>query len=396
VVIAVFGLDLRQSQASGFLIYDLSGEGLGRASAVSASVAEPAAVWFNPAALAFMPGVSASVGGVFVTARSRFSPAAGGADTDSERGNFFLPTLFAHAALTDSVAVGLGVYTAFGIGVRWPDQWLGRESAIEASLQTLQFNPTVAVKVHPRLSLAAGFDAVRGVVDFTTGLPALIGGSVRLAGDSWGYGFNAGALFRAVPERLHLAATYRSRVSLSFAGQGDFDPANPEFSRMLPDQPGTAGITLPDIVTVGAMGRLRPDLALTVDLNLVRWSSYSRIAIDFESAPSRVLEPNGRDTLTARAGADWTTPWPGIHLRGGLIYDRSAITAEGLGPGLPDADRLDLAAGIGYARGNFKADIGYLFVYFLEAAATGGREGPEGTYNSLAHLIGLTLAASFP
>jgi long-chain fatty acid transport protein len=385
----------RPGFASGFLIYDLSGDAIGRASAVSASVAEPAAVWFNPAALAYMGGVSASAGGVLVTSRSRFSPAGGGADTQSERGNFVLPTFFANAAVSDRVAVGMGVYTAFGIGIRWPDDWSGRESAIAASLQTVAFNPTVAVKLSSRLSVAAGFDAIRGVVDFTNGLPSLVGGDVRLAGGTWGYGGNAGVLFRALPERVHVALTYRSRVKLSFDdGRADFSPANPEFSRMLPDQGGTAAITLPDVVTLGVMFRPRADLALSVDGNLVLWSTYRRIDINFASAPGKTLQPDSSNAVTLRAGADWALPRvPGLHLRGGLIYDRTAIASEGLGPGLPDATRVDVALGVGFARGPFKADLGYLLVYFLPADAVGGREGPEGTYRTLAHLVGLTVAA---
>jgi long-chain fatty acid transport protein len=387
----------RSGFASGFLIYDLSGEAIGRASAVSASVAEPAAVWFNPAALAYMGGVSASVGGVLVTARSRFTPAGGGADTSSERGNFVLPTLFANAAVSDHLAVGMGVYTAFGIGIRWPNDWIGRESAIAASLQTVVFNPTVAVKLTSQVSVAAGFDAIRGVVDFTTGLPSLVGGDVRLAGGTWGYGANAGLLYRVMPERLHVALTYRSRVKLSFDdGHADFSPANPEFSRMLPDQGGTAAITLPDIVTLGVMGRPRADLALSLDANLVLWSTYSRIDITFDNAPSKTLQPNASNAFTIRAGADWALGRvPGLHLRGGLIYDRAAIGSQGLGPGLPEATRVDLALGVGFARGHLKADLGYLLVYFLPADAASGREGPEGTYHTLAHLIGLTLATSW-
>lgn len=393
VVVAV--APLRSSDASGFLIYDLSGEAIGRASAVSASVREPAAVWFNPAALAFMGGSSASAGGVLVSARSRFSPSGGGSDTNSNRGNFLLPTLFAHSAITDRVALGMGVFTAFGIGIEWPDAWVGREAAIGASLQTVDLNPTVAVKLHPTLSVAAGFNAVRGVVDFNTGLPALIGGNVRLVGGTWGYGFNVAALYRLAPELFHVALTYRSRVTLDFSGQADFNPANPEFARMLPDQPGTASITLPDIITLGVMGRPRPDLSLGLDVNVVRWSSYDRIDIAFQTAPPRLLQPNGRDTFTLRAGADFATRLPGLHLRAGLIYDRSAIAAGGLGPGLPDSNRIDGALGVGYRRGRFKLDLGYLLVYFLEARATTGREGPEGTYNSMAHLLGLTFAAAW-
>ncbi|MEO5769135.1 MAG: outer membrane protein transport protein [Polyangia bacterium] len=386
-----------QARAAGFLIYELSGEAVARGSAVSADVNEPAAVWFNPAALSFSEGIHASAGGVFVTAKSRFSPAASGTDdVTSKRGNFVLPTLFASGRVNDRVAVGMGVYTAFGIGVKWPSDWLGRESAISASLQTVAFNPAVSFKLHPRLSVAVGFDAVRGVVDFSNGLPVLVGGDVRLAGAAWGYGGNAGLLYQAVPDLLHLALTYRSRVRLKFDGRADFRPANPDFGPALPDQPGTATITLPDIITVGVMGRPRADLALTAEASLVLWSTYDRIDIDFQSAPNRSIVPHGRNAFTVRAGADWTTRWPGLHLRGGLIFDQAAVTGQNLGPGLPDANRIGGALGAGYARGHFKVDVGYLLVYCLPAEATGGREGPAGTYYTLAHLVALTVAASWP
>ena len=390
-------LAARPCLASGFLIHDISGQALGRASAVSADVDEPAAVYYNPANLAFLGGVSASAGGTFVTSKSSFTP-AGGPETNSERGNFLLPALFANALLTDRVAVGMGVYTTFGIGIRWPNDWVGREAAIHASLQSLAFNPTVAVRVHRQISVAAGFDAVRSVVDFTNGLPTIIGGDVRLAGGTWGYGFNVAGLYKIRPGQLHVALTYRSRVKLDFDdGRANFNPANPDFAPALPDQGGRASITLPDIITAGVMGRPRGDLALTFDANLVLWSTYDRVDINFQSAPDRAIVPNGRNTITLRAGADWTFParWPGLHLRGGLIYDRSAITSANLGPGLPDSDRLDVALGAGYGRGRFRGDLGYLLVVFLPAAAT-GQEGPVGTYKTIAHLLGVTLVATWP
>jgi long-chain fatty acid transport protein len=402
-VVAVAALAARPCRASGFLIYDLSGEAMGRGSAVSASVNEPAAVWFNPAALPYMRGVSASAGGVFITARSSFTPAAGGADTTSQRGNFFLPTLFANASISDRLAVGMGVYTAFGIGIHWPDDWMGRENGIAATLQSLTFNPTVAFKILPQLSVAVGFDAVRGTVDFITGLPAIVGGEVRLVGGTWGYGGNAAVLYRIVPNALHVALTYRSRVKLKLDnGTADFDPGNPEFLSMIPDQNGTAEITLPDIITAGVVGHPRADLALSFDANLVLWSTYGRVDINFVdrsdptlSAPAKVLQPQAHDTFTLRGGADWSSPVRGLHLRGGLIYDRSALDSTGVSPGLPDADRYDLALGVGYGNGRLRADLGYLLVYFRPSQATSGRESPEGTYNTLAHLIGLTLAANW-
>ena len=60
-------LAARPCLASGFLIADISGQALARASAVSADVDEPAAVYYNPANLAFLGGVSASAGELFAT-----------------------------------------------------------------------------------------------------------------------------------------------------------------------------------------------------------------------------------------------------------------------------------------------------------------------------------------
>jgi len=397
-------LAARPCLASGFLIYDISGQAIARASAVTADDDEPAAIWFNPANLAFMGGVHGSAGVTFVTSKSTFSPSAspsgsGGPETSTDRGVFFLPAIFANGLVTDRVAVGMGVYSTFGIGITWPNNWEGREAAIKASLETLTFNPTVAVRVHRQISVAAGFDAVRSVVDFTNGLPTIIGGDVRLAGGTWGYGFNAAALYKIYPGRLHAALTYRSRVKLDFDdGRANFSPTNHDFDAALPDQGGKASITLPDIITAGVMGRPRDNLALTFDANLTLWSTYDRVNIDFQTAPDRAIVPNGRNSITLRAGGDWTLPAraPGLHLRGGLIYDRSAIPSENLGPGLPDSDRIDVALGAGYGRGHFRGDLGYLLVIFLPADSTTGQEGPVGKYKTIAHLVGLTLVATWP
>jgi long-chain fatty acid transport protein len=389
-------LATRPCLASGFLVYEVSGEGVGRASAVSADTTEPAAVWYNPANLVFSDRLAASATGVYITSKSTFTPAGGGPETSSERGNTFIPSLFASARLTDRVAVGIGGFSTFGISIRWPYDWVGREAAIHAKLETLTFNPTVAFKLNEHVSVAAGFDAVRSVVDLQNGLPAPIGGDVRLAAGTWDYGFNVAALYKIKPELLHVALTYRSRVKLDYSGHANFSPANPDFLPVLPDQPGTASITLPDVITVGFMGRPRPDLSLTFDANVVMWTTFDRVDINFQTAPDRALVPNGRNTFTLRGGVDWAAAFcPGLHLRGGLIYDRAAIPSTNLAPSLPDANRIDVALGVGYRVGPFRADLGYLLVWFLSADSTTGQEGPVGTYDSLAHLFGLTLGVGW-
>jgi long-chain fatty acid transport protein len=388
------------AHAAGFLIYDLSGEALGKASAVVASTREPAAVWFNPAALAYEKhGVS--LGAVGVSAKARFeSPQPADpatpkpADVKTDPGRFVLPTFFAHARVHERVAVGFGAFPAFGLSIKWPDDWVGREAAIKAAITTFDLNPTVAVMLTPQLSLAAGFNAVRGTVEFLSGLPAVVGGTVHIGGGTWGYGGNAALLYRPLPDVLHFGLTYRSRIKLDFKGRADFDP-NPDFQPSLPDQGGKAKITLPDIVSAGAMFRPTERVTLTFDTNLTFWSVFDQLVIDFDTAPDKVMERNNHNSFTFRLGGEWATPAEGLALRAGFIFDQNPSPKETLAPSLPDANRLDFALGVGYRAGRFKADIGYLLVYFLPSESVGGKEGPVGTYHSLAQLLGVTVSAMF-
>jgi long-chain fatty acid transport protein len=381
------------ARAGGFLIYEMSAEAMGKASAVSASTQEPAAVWFNPAALVNQ-GHGFSLSGVGVLARTRFQPADGSDEVKTKPGRFVLPTVFASARAHERVAVGLGIFPAFGLSVTWPEDWLGREHTIKAAIETVNFNPTVAVSLVPQLSLGVGVQIIRGAVELQNALPAVVGGTATIGGGSWGVGANAGLLYKALPERLHLAFTYRSRVKLSFDGRVDFDP-HPDFEPSLPDQGGGADITLPDILTLGVMWRPVPSVELTFDPNLVLWSTFDRLVIDFESVADRILERHSKNTVALRLGVDWATPQPGLSARLGFIYDQNPAPPETLAPSLPDGNRLDFGAGVGYRWRWLKADVGYLLVYFLPAEATTGREGPEGTYRSIAQLFGLTVSALF-
>src|SRR5690348_7473720 len=95
------------AHASGFLVYDASAEALGKGSAVTASVDEPAAVWFNPGALGFLHGFGASAGGTVALASTTFTPKDGGAEVSTRPARFFLPAVFAEGEVADRLHVGV-------------------------------------------------------------------------------------------------------------------------------------------------------------------------------------------------------------------------------------------------------------------------------------------------
>ncbi|HEY3354576.1 MAG TPA: outer membrane protein transport protein [Polyangia bacterium] len=391
--------------ASGFNLYEQSAEGLSLGSAVSASTTEPAAAYYNPAALAFLPGAQASAGGIAYFASERFTLKGSGAETAAAPVRSFIPTVFATARVADRVGVGLGVFSNIGLGLEWPDAWVGRRYGIKGSMQTATINPVVAYRLHDTLSVAAGVDVMRAALDLTSGLPAPFDGAVRLGGATWGFGGNLGVLYRPRPGRLHVALAYRSRIKLVFDGRADFSGLPPELASKpeLADQAGSVSLTAPDMLTLGVMVRPTPSLTLGCDGVALFWSVHQEIRLQFAQAPDAAFRPRYHDAMSVRLGADWATPLRGLSLRAGFAFDQKAAPEDGLSPLLPESHTLDVSAGVGYARGRFKVDLGYMLVNSLPSTATPPADAalaqsPAGTYHARVHLlgIGVTVRSSGP
>lgn len=386
-----------RARASGFLIYDLTGEAAGKAGAVSASIKEPAAIWFNPGAISFMPGYRFSVGGAFIYSEGHFDPAGGGPIVQGKDLVAFVPAIFATTEITDWFHAGLGLYVPWGLSVAWPYDWQGREHSISAAIETLIINPTVSFVVWRKyLSIAAGFQLARSVVDLKNGLPETAGGHARAAGGTWGVGANAGILYRIIPEKVHFAVAYRSRIRLKYNKlRVDFAPEVEEFEYELQDQGGKSKLTLPDVITFGLMVKPHRMVELTLDTNVVMWSTFDKIDVDFNTAPDRVMHRNWKNVVTIRLGVNWALPVKGLRVRGGLLFDQNPSPKNTLSPSLPDAHRVGFAMGVGYTWKWIKADLGYLSIYSLPSKAVSGVEGPEGTYRAIAHLLGMTVTFQF-
>jgi long-chain fatty acid transport protein len=346
-----------------------------------------------------MPGYQASIAATAYLANTSFTPRGGGTSVDAKPVRTIVPGFFATGRLTDRIAVGIGAYVPFGLGLAWPKDWTGRLYGIDSSLTVLDINPTVAVQLHPKFSIGAGVDVMRGAVEFTNGLPTSATDSARIGGGAWGVGGNLGLLYRVLPEQLHFAATYRSRVKLDFSGRAHFEVAEPVFTSQLFDQPGKATLTLPDQISLGVMYRPLPRLQIGLDGQLVLWSTYKDVPVVFSNpgTPAAGFHPDSHDIVNVRLGAEWTPPLDGLKLRAGFVFDPTPAPATGLSPSLPDSDTLNFCLGVGYHTQYIGADLGYMLVVFLPAKARNPSgfatppQSEEGTYHTLAHLIGLSV-----
>ena len=387
------------TRADGFRLTEQSAASMGMGSAVSASTQAPDAAWYNPAALAFMPGVQASLNANTYLGSSSFKARVSGTETDAKPLTQVIPGAFVTARVHERIAIGLSVNVPFGLGIEWPRDWPGRNYAIESSVTVLNINPVVSLKLLSNLSIASGLQLMRGVVDMTNGLPTGPGDSVRLAGAAWGVGANVALLYRAIPDRVHFAATYRSRVRLGFSGRAHFSIAEPVFTAQLFDQSGDASFTLPDIITLGVMYKPRPDLRIGFDASAVLWSTYKEVPIDFANpgTPDTGLRPNYHSMVSFHLGAEWSTPVDGLKARLGVELDPSPAPETGLSPSLPDSFNIGSCLGIGYHTAQLGADLGYVLAVFLPAKARMASDlstppqSPEGTYHTLIHILGVSV-----
>jgi long-chain fatty acid transport protein len=382
------------AQGSGFLLYEQSATALGKGSAMVASVRDPSAAWFNPAALGFVGVGGMALNTAVVMPRTRFTPRLRGPDVESPSEPRLVPSIFAHLPLGSRVQASLALLAPFGLAVSWPEGWVGAQESLSSELTVLSVNPSLAVRLDDRVSLAAGVSVMHGTVSLALALPTPPGGLAALAGDAWGVSANAGVLVRLYPERLHLGASYRRRTRLEFRGDADFSPMMTGYEAIFTDQKARAAITMPDVLAFGAMARPHPQLELSGEVDWVLWSTLRELVLDFDRPATldRHIELGSVNPLSGRLGIEWIWPEPALAVRAGASFDKSSSRADSLSASAPDGDRVGVGAGVGWTFGRVSLDAAYFYAYFLPTRALGPNAHPEGTYRSNAHVLALTVA----
>lgn len=392
-----------EARAAGFSIYEQGAAAMGRGCAVTAIADTPSAIFYNPAGLGLQKGLGLEIGDTLIFPAGEHEDPDTGEVTKAEDNLFYPPTFYASYVLPGRVALGFGLFVPFGLGIKWPGGWAGFEEIEQIDVQNIFLNPTVAWAPLEWLSIAAGFDAVHATVELTKGLEFITDrGTLHGAAEAWGFGANAGILFRFLDGRLSWGLSYRSAVNLDFEGKADFQVPAP-FESMLEDQPLESSLTLPHVIAIGVAGRPVEMLSLGLDVLYTTWSSFEEFGFTFpedegkpEDEQLTQYEPrNWKNVFGLRLGAELNPPCvPELAVRLGLVYDRNPSPSNTMSPSLPDSDRIDVSAGAGYRFGfGLSIDVAYMLVWFFER--TSGGEAFAGTYRSHAHLVGLSLGYRF-
>lgn len=285
----------------------------------------------------------------------------------SGRSETLVPSFSTTYELSDDIAVGLGLDTAFGLSTLYPDDWPGRYQTIDSRLSTININPAIAAKVTDDLSVGFGINlqyataVLSNAIDFGSlvalggapPIPQQLDGTVELDGEDWSWGWNAGILYEP-SDTTRIGLAYRSAISHDLEGNANFEV--PDAAAGLTAATGafadtdiSTALDLPDILSLGVYQQLSSQVALTAQVDVQMWSRFSELSVDFDNPaqPDTVEPQNWHDTVRLAVGSiyepseDWT-------FRTGFSYDPSPVDSEFLSPRIPSSDSFGLDLGATY------------------------------------------------
>ncbi|WP_158972264.1 outer membrane protein transport protein [Paraglaciecola sp. L3A3] len=356
-----------------FQLAEHSASGLGRAFAGDAAIAENASVVArNPALMSQFTENQLSVVGTYVkpdvSLDGESAPAYSSAEAlnnDSIAPGAFVPASYLVMPINDKWAVGLGLFSNFGLATDFPEDYAAGQLAGSTEILTVNLNTSVSYKVSEQFSLAAGLNYVYAEAELVRhagpGLPAFLQGNygstlgvtnsteaAKMDGDDAAFGWNVGFAWD-ISATSRLGFAYRSSVELDFEG---------EYSNQLPAAIGGLGgtsldgklaIELPSIAEFSGSHQLDDKWGLHYSVMWTEWSSFDRLEayVPVSEEPVFAKDENFSDSFRYAIGADYQLNNE-TKLRAGIAYDKSPSDPNHQSISIPDTNRLWLSAGAEY------------------------------------------------
>lgn len=361
--------------------------------------------FFNPAGLVYLENkLSVSVGahGVFADVAYQNRATGESAVTDSDVGTPFYAYISYQA--TDWLALGLAVYTPYGSGVTYEDDWAGSHLVNNIDLQAIFVQPTISLKLADVFSIGGGPIYATGSVNFNRNLNRTLsdldGNRSEVTLDDSGisnWGWTASWMLKPV-KGLTIGMNYRSKIILR-AEDGEATFENVPNSPAVPfsDTTFDAELPLPAEWTTGISYETGKFL-FAFDYNRQFWSEYESLDIDFanDQIPDSQNPRNYKNSSVYRFGLQYKAT-NAFTLRAGYYFDESPVQAGFFAPETPRNDSNGYTAGLTFNVGSrFEIDASFLYLNFKEVDASydfyfeDGNAAPfEGTYKSSAFVPGL-------
>jgi long-chain fatty acid transport protein len=403
------------AEASGFRIADHDGFASARGQAFVATADNPSAIYYNPAGLTQLEGQNVRFGIYGIDLEPNYENADGRTFYNQDKLHAIPRLFYAYVPKPDRLALGLGVYSPFGLSVRWPQDTGFRTVGTEASLAYMTFNPVVALRVLPNLSIGGGLTVNYANVELRRGLVWREQNfdQFRFKGDGWDVGFNLGLLW-SPHEKVFIGATFRSATTVNLEGHTeyynnvDFAPFGPP--PLVPAFPkqrvhAQADFPFPLVAVFGISYRPTPDWNLEFNADYSGWNRLGTVLVRQSAGFGTLIPQNLPIPL------NWESSWyyefgvtrylrNGWHLSAGYIFNENSVPDANYPPVVPDLDRHFWSVGVGRRGKRYDFDVAYQFGYGPTRTVSGSAPSPagqsaDGKYEFFSHAVSVSVGARF-
>jgi long-chain fatty acid transport protein len=413
-------------QAAGGYIYELGTPDLGTAAAGRAALAQDAStVLGNPAGMTRLEH-SQVTGSLFAILPSMQFDRGSGSIGRGGRGfnaGASIPSLsvvslpvpagsFSYVySASPNVKLGVGLASAYGGGLNYGKEWVGRYYVQKAQSLSFTINPGAAYRVNPWLSIGGGVSVNYSLLSQTAAVNNLADrlpdGRLKFKADDWRLGGNVGVLLEP-STRLRFGMTYRSSVNFSYEDRIKFTNVGPGLRRAL-ERVGVLGgeTTLEQTAPQTAMASwyyaVTDQLALMGNFGWQNWKEYGEVDVTISSDTTRsaTTDAHFQDTWHQAIGLQYRLARPWL-LSAGFAHDSAPVSKFHRTPTAPYDETFRYAAGLQYDWSD-RVTVGaaYEFLDLGAAEIANLRRGPlsgtlDGDYSSNhVHFIALNVTMKF-
>ena len=427
-----FALPAQQASAEGFsTVLEGSARAMSLAGGLVARGGDPSVISYNPAAMTRLEGTQ-------FQANLTVTQMYWGVDVPNDKGSYDnyhsshqtwpIPSWYLSHQLNDKVWLGIGQFTRFGLGVKYPNNWPGGANLQSVQLITSSINPNIAYKLNDVFSIAVGAEVLYADMQMRKNMGAPLAnsntpqaamadhlGDMNLNGHGFAFGGNI-ALHAQFNDKWSAGLTYRAPMSLKVQGKARWDninalaaSANPAALRTVLTAPQTSlknkvrgTIHLPDSFAFAVAYKPTETLSLEAGATYTLWSRFADFNI-YMKDPLNTWNNNAkhwRNNWAFNLSAEWwATDWMALRL--GFVFDKSP---NNYGHGdymMPSNGRKYYTAGVGFKWDKWTLDLAYMYAhnheqnYSESAAAKTPGVVPGRTTHPHAHNFGIGIGYKF-
>ncbi len=424
----------QEAHAEGFAVTEWSARGMSLGASVTGGMVaradDPSALAYNPAGITQISGTAVQAGLSLAMLNFDLSRSDTGRSVSSAEQVFPIPHFYAVHQWNDRVWLGVGMFTRYGLGSKFPNNWGAPTASTPATfpvggtavpasgilksvkLISSTINPNIAYKINDMWSVSAGVSYTWGYLSLNQQYNVLTpyGGAsadARIHSEN-GYAFswNVG-LHARFNDQWSAGLSYRYKEDMTFSGMTRFrHSGNPLVSsymqNVLKSCNSRGKLVVPDVITLGVMYKPLPNLSLEADLGYTVWSRYRNLGISMGNGTPQFFEQkNWRDAWTFNISAEYR-PVDWMALRAGFTYETSPLQDDNCYDYLvPSNGRNYYTAGVGFNYGDWTLDLAYMYidvrnVNFKGLVESGIiRQYAGKAHNSHCHNIGMTIGYKF-